>query len=158
MEWIRAQGLGKPVDLRYAFCSYEEALEAADEEVAKIWLQTQERSEELPRSWEVLAEAVRKPMRKAEAKVKARPAKWKGIGKLRKARVCSDQADEESRRNAACMVVQVAKTWGRSCTLRSDIGDDRQAEIAALCSFLSAATISLRIEIISSLSKPTRDI
>ena len=128
MEWIRAQGLERPVDLRFAFLSKEEAERQGGPEVAELWQRTAEQDQDLPVCWNIVARAKEKP-RKVQRPAARRPsiAKWSGQQKGAVRRQLSDMQDAEDRKKAAAKVIQTAKSWGAHCKLmRTLIGRIRR--------------------------------
>ena len=110
-QWLKEQGLQRPVDLRYAFESQEEAAAAGGDEVAQLWRQTQQSAAVLPSCWKILAAA--KSIPAAEDKV-AQPKPvigWKGLSRKVSKRQLPDGMDASERKRATQWVIKEAKSW-----------------------------------------------
>ena len=60
MDWVREQGLERPLDLCFAFCTYQEAELAGGVQVAELWKDCQKWQGAIPSSWEIVIRAARK--------------------------------------------------------------------------------------------------
>ena len=155
-QWIKDQGLERPIDLKYAFRDKAEALQVGGEEVAALWRSLPALEENIPSSWAVVRMAAGR--RRTAEPTKEAPSSsttcWNGLKKRKAQSRKEPNKEEESQRKVeAGKVASIIQGWGLVSPIAKEASeyegqeekDEAWRRLICRISSFEAASIAARI-------------